>query len=134
MADAEVIDLADRIFGRSLRALRNIEVRLLSGPEVQIGLKAYGKFSAPACVGRVVWLRVYTIFGIREVRGHLAAAPSSPPWYKFVFRPDNPNELLFILEGEVNRMTNIERVTFEHGRTSSFMHNPFFMDVSLLAE
>ncbi len=134
MADAEVIELADRVFERSLRALRDIEVRLLYGPEIQIGLKAYGNFSAASCDGRVVWLRVHTIFGIRDVRGRLAAAPSSPPWYKFILQPDNPNELLFVLEWEMNRMTNIERVAFEHGEASSFMNNPFFKDVSRLAE
>jgi len=134
MAETEVVELADRIFLRSLHALRDLEVRLLSGPEVQIGLKAYANFSAQSCVGRTVWLRVHTIFGIRDVRGHLAAVTASPPWYGFLFQPENPNELLFVLEWEMNRTTNIERVTFEHDGTSSFMNNPFFKDVSRLAE
>lgn len=134
MAEAEVIELADHVYERSLHALRDIEVRLLSGPEIQIGLKAYGNFSASSCDGRVAWLRVHTIFGIREVRGRLVAAPSSPPWYKFIFHPDNPNELLFVLEWEMSRTTNVECVTFEHAGTSSFMNNPFFKDVSRLAE
>ncbi|MDQ7814317.1 MAG: hypothetical protein RDU25_00715 [Patescibacteria group bacterium] len=131
---SEVIVLRDRIFGRSLRALRDVEVRMVSGPELQIGLKAYGDFSSRSCDGRFVALRVHTIFDIREIRGQLVSLCDARPWYKFSFRPDNPSELLFVLDWEQNHMTNVERVVFEQGGATCFIRNPFFKDVSLLAE
>lgn len=110
----ELCDFRAPAIRRSLAALLDLGFRLDSDA-VEIGLRACYGFRPLALDGQAVALRVHTIDGWRDIRGHLAFSPAAPrhgTWYKYRFWPDKPHELFFVLEEGRCRWTNIRSLVF----------------------